>query len=296
MSKLIVELNEIKLSPLDYLQRHISAASRSYLRQLLKKGKIVTDSGPLTEESTLSEGLEIQLPDSGRMRELLNGCKAPETDSPVSILYESREILIVNKAPGLAIHSSVGHEKTNLTTQIEQLYRRRGVDFNCAPIHRLDLDTSGPVLFGKGKKACSELGKMFMQHDVEKCYVALAKGRLPGSGMLCSKVTSKGKEKEAHTAFRALQRTDDVSFIELTLHSGRQHQIRRQLADLGHPLFGDRRYGGPCPAALPRMFLHCCRLAFVDPFSGVVLEIESPLPDDLKQFLPECSISLTADL
>ncbi len=292
MSKLIVELNEVKLSPLDFLQRHISAASRSYLRQLLKKGKIVTAEGPLTEQSSLSEGLEVQLPDSGRMRELLNGCKGPDSDVPVTILYESREILIVEKAPGLAIHSSVGHEKTNLTTQIEQLYRRRGAAFNCAPIHRLDLDTSGPVLFGKGKKACSELGKMFMQHDVEKCYVALAKGHLPGSGILCSKVTSKGKEKEAHTAFRAIARTDESSLIELTLHSGRQHQIRRQLADLGYPLFGDRRYGGPCPASLPRMFLHCCRLAFVDPFSGAVLDIASPLPEDLKQFLPACSIEL----
>jgi len=296
MSKLIVENNEIKLSPLDFLQRHVSAASRSYLRQLLKKGKILTDSGPLTEQSVLSAGLEVQLPDSGRMRELLNGCKGPEADSPVSILYESREILIVDKAAGLAIHSSVGHEKTNLTTQIEQLYRRRGVSFNCAPIHRLDLDTSGPVLFGKGKKACSELGKMFMQHDVEKCYVALVKGRLSGSGMLCSKVTSKGKEKEAHTSFRALQRTDDASLVELALHSGRQHQIRRQLADLGHPLFGDQRYGGPCHPALSRMFLHCCRLAFVDPFSGAVLEIESPLPPDLKSFLSECSMTQPADL
>lgn len=296
MSKIIVEPNEIKLSPLDLLQRHVSAASRSYLRQLLKKGKILTDSGPLAEESILTVGLAIQLPDSGRMRELLNGCKGPESSGPVSILYESREILIVDKAPGLAIHSCVGHEKTNLTTQIEELYRRRGETFNCAPIHRLDLDTSGPVLFGKGKKACSELGKMFMQHDVEKCYVALAQGRLPGSGMLCSKVSSKGKEKEAHTVFRSLERNDEASYVELTLHSGRQHQIRRQLADLGHPLFGDRRYGGPCPAGLPRMFLHCCRLAFVDPFSGAILEIDSPLPADLKQFLPQCSINQPADL
>ena len=292
MSKLIVEISEIKLSPLEFLQRHISAASRSYLRQLLKKGKVQTESGPLTEQSVLSAGLELQLPDSGRMRELLNGCKTPLDSGPVAILYESREILIVDKAPGIAIHASVGHEDSNLTTQIEAMFKQRGVAHNCAPIHRLDLDTSGPVLFGKGRKACSELGKMFMQHDVEKCYLALTKGRLPGSGMLCSSVTAKGKEKESHTAFRAIDRNDDASLIELTLHSGRQHQIRRQLADIDHPLFGDRRYGGPCPKVLPRMFLHCCRLAFVDPFSGAMLEIDSPLPDDLKPFLAECSISL----
>jgi RluA family pseudouridine synthase len=284
MYKLTVGDNEVKLSTLEFLQRHISAASRSYLRQLLKKGKIVSAGAPLTETSVLQAGMEIELPQSGRLCELLSGRKA-DGSQPVVILYESREILIVDKPAGLAVHSSVGHEQQNLTDQVIDLLTERGSSFSCAPVHRLDIDTSGPVLYGKGKKACSVFGKMFMQHEVEKSYLALVQGRTGGSGMLCSMLSSKGTEKEATTSFRALQRNDDMSLLELTLYTGRQHQIRRQLAELGHPLFGDRRYGGACPTELARMFLHCRRLAFVDPFSAATIEIESPLPAELKDFL-----------
>ncbi|OQY18957.1 MAG: hypothetical protein B6I36_05630 [Desulfobacteraceae bacterium 4572_35.1] len=287
MYKLSVAANEVKLSPLEFLQRHISAASRSYLRQLLKRGKILAGDGVLTESTVLSAGMEIQLPHSGRIREFLEGCKGECCTDPVVILYESREILIVDKPAGVAIHAGVGHEQYNLTTQVEAMLAQRGSHFSCSPVHRLDVGTSGPVLFGKGKKGCSELGKIFMQHEVEKNYLALVQGRLPGSGMLCSPVEAKGKKREATTAFKALQRSDEMSLIELTLYSGRQHQIRRQLSDIGHPLFGDRRYGGQLPPTLERMFLHCCRLAFVDPFSGVMVEIESPLPGSLKSFLPK---------
>lgn len=288
MYKLTVADNEVNLSALEFLQRHVSAASRSYLRQLLKKGKIITAGAPLTESSVLSVGMEIELPQSGRLCELLSG-KAAEGDQPVVILYESREILIVDKPSGLAVHASVGHEQQNLTAHVNAMLAERGSSFSCAPAHRLDIETSGPVLYGKGKKACSQFGKMFMQHQVEKSYIALAQGRTGGSGMLCSKLPAKGIEKEATTSFRALQRNEVMSLLELTLYAGRQHQIRRQLADLGHPLFGDRRYGGPCPPELTRMFLHCCRLAFVDPFSGAMVNIESPLPEELKTFLEKNS-------
>ncbi len=288
MYKLTVAANEVNLSALEFLQRHVSAAARSYLRQLLKKGKIMTGGVPLDEASVLCDGMVIELPQSGRLHELLSGIRADGTQ-PVVILYESREILIVDKPSGLAVHASVGHEQQNLTDQVVALLAERGSSFSCAPVHRLDIETSGPVLYGKGKKACSAFGKMFMQHEVEKSYIALAQGRTGGSGMLCSILPAKGTDKEATTSFRALQRSDVMSLLELTLYTGRQHQIRRQLADQGHPLFGDRRYGGPCPAGLQRMFLHCCRLAFVDPFSAAMVEIESPLPEELKIFLSQNS-------
>lgn len=210
---------------------------------------------------------------------------------PLQILYQSREILVVDKPAGLAIHSSQGHESDNLTARVEKMLREQGLKFNVAPVHRLDLDTSGPVLFGKGKQACGQLGQLFMRQEVEKYYLALVVGKTAGSGRLESTLTAKGKEKQARTDFRALVRNEQASLLELTLHTGRQHQIRRQLADQGHPLFGDKRYQGPCPTELPRMFLHCCRLAFTDPFSGAPISIEAPLPEDLAGFLPQVRIN-----
>ncbi|WP_321533057.1 RluA family pseudouridine synthase [uncultured Desulfuromonas sp.] len=285
MPQFTVEANETPLSPLAFLQRHISSASKSYLRQLLKKGKVKGPRGVVSEQDQLQPGDVLTLPDSGRLSELMAATAQSSQDQQLFILYESREILIVDKPAGLAIHSSEGHQDHNLTGLVDELIRSRGDAYQVAPIHRLDLETSGPVLFGKGKKACSELGKLFMCHEVEKSYLALVAGKTPGRGLIHSEVPSKGKTKEAQTAFQALDRNDQASLLKVTLYTGRQHQIRRQLSELGHPLFGDRRYRGQQPEGLPRLFLHCCQLAFVDPFSGAPVEIDSPLPADLSQFL-----------
>jgi 23S rRNA-/tRNA-specific pseudouridylate synthase len=129
------------------------------------------------------------------------------------------------------------------------------------------------------------LGKLFMEDQVEKIYLGLATGELTGSGMLSSTVPAKGKEKEARTTFSVLASGAGYSLLELRLHSGRTHQIRRQLAEAGHPLAGDLRYGGPLLPGLGHLFLHCRHLALRDPFSGQPLDIESPLPDDLLSVL-----------
>jgi RluA family pseudouridine synthase len=285
MPTLTVKSSEQQLTVLEFLQRRIPAAPRAFLRQLLKKGRVLGETGPLAEQDQLPSGATLRLPDSGRVRELL--VAAPPASAQVRILFESRETLVADKPAGLAVHAGVGHEQDNLTCRLKGLLAERGDRFTIAPIHRLDLETSGPVIFGKGKLACGELGRLFMRDEVEKQYLALVVGRTAGSGTLQSAVPAKGKQKEARTSFRALERTDTASLLELTLHSGRQHQIRRQLADLGHPLFGDRRYGGPCPDILPRTFLHCTHLAFVDPYSGATVVIDSPLPAELDKALTE---------
>ena len=288
--ELIVDVAEDGLIVLEFLQRRIPAANRGYLRQLLKKGKVKASSGVLAAGDRLHSGDIVLLPDSERLQELM--AVVADSTAEVSILFESRELLVVNKPPGIAIHSSVGHEDDNLTARVEALLAQRGDQFSIAPVHRLDLETSGLVMFGKGKQACSRFGQLFMKNEVEKCYITLVKGKSPGSGVLHSTLTAKGKEKEASSAFQALFRSDFASLLEVRLFTGRQHQIRRQLATLGHPVFGDLRYGGPSPAELPRLFLHCSRLSFVDPFSNTSMTIEAPLPDDLTLALQQLGVGV----
>ncbi len=288
MPYLTVEPSEADQTTLDFLQRRLPAAPRAFLRQLLKNSKVLGDDRPLAETDKLPAGTAVRLPESGRVKELFDA--APRAADQVKILFESREILVVDKPAGLAVHTGLGHEQDNLTARLEALLAERGDRFKIAPVHRLDLKTSGPVIFGKGKQACGELGSLFMRNQVEKRYLALVAGKTAGSGELHRPVPAKGKLKASHTSFCALDRNGQASLLELTLHSGRQHQIRRQFADLGHPLFGDRRYGGPCPAGLPRTFLHCRQLAFIDPFSGAALMIASPLPDRLSRFLVETGL------
>jgi len=280
--ELIVTTSEAGLTVEAFLQRRIPAAPAGYLHQLLKKGKVLGPEGPLSVASVLASGSAVRLPASGRLAELLATVVKPARE--VRVLFESRELLAVDKPAGVAVHASVGHEDDNLTARVAALLVARGEKFMVAPVHRLDLETSGAVLFGKGKKACAAYGRLFAEQAVEKTYLALVAGELQGNGELQSSMPAKGKVKEAHTSWRAVAGSSEATLLELQLHSGRQHQIRHQLAEAGHPLFGDRRYGGSLPDSLPRLFLHCRMLALTDPFSGERLQIEVPLPDDLETF------------
>ena len=244
----------------------------------MRKGKARRQGIPLEAEAAVRSGDLIHLPDSERLLAFLS---APDR---VEILFESREILVANKPAGLAVHRSMGHED-NLTERLQALVRQRGEVYRVAPAHRLDAETSGPVLFGKGQKALAALGRKFMAGQVEKVYLALAAGHLEGSGRLSSPVPAKGKLKPAITDYSCRENRGGFSLLELSLQSGRTHQIRRQLADAGHPLAGDRRYRGPALPVLQRLFLHCCRLALDSPFDGSRLEVDCPLPGELSAVL-----------
>ncbi|MEE4252966.1 MAG: RluA family pseudouridine synthase [Desulfuromusa sp.] len=290
MPEFIVSAEDTGLTAESFLQKSIPAAPVGYLRQLFKKGKVKSGDGNVAASDCPAVGTKISVAASARIQELMS---APQSSRPnLDILYESREILIVNKPAGLAIHSSKGHERDNLTSRVAELLSDRGDKYQVAPVQRLDLETSGPVLFGKGKKSCSELGKLFIQGEVVKTYLALVNGKLMGRGDLQSEIPAKGKLKTASTSYQALVSHDNASLLEIQLHTGRQHQIRRQLADAGHPLFGDKRYKGPCPRKLSRLFLHCRSLAFTDPFSHQRIEVNCPLPKDLNRFLPQIDIGL----
>lgn len=284
MTELETGNKEAGLTALEFLHWRIPAAPQAYLRQLLRKGKVRRGNLPLAEDTRLQAGDRLSLPGSARLLQFLE-------DSPLQILHESREILVVFKPAGLAVHTGQGHEKDDLTTRVRRLLKQRGESFLAAPVHRLDALTSGPVLFGKGRKACSELGKLFMGGGVEKRYLALAAGAVKEEeGTLRSPVPAKGKRKEAFTGYAVRARGGGFTYLELSLESGRTHQIRKQLADAGHPLAGDRRYAGPEPPGLARLFLHCTRLAFRDPFGGPAVAVESPLPAELVETLRSLGI------
>ena len=288
MPKYIVTASEIDLPIEQFLSEQIPAAPIAYLRQLLKKEKVVCANVALKEGDLVSEDAVIILPDSKRLAEFI--ANKQMVKPTIDVLYESHEIMIVYKPAGLAIHNGKGHERDNLTSRVGDFLIARGDKYMAAPIQRLDLETSGPVLFGKGRKGCSELGKVFMSGEVTKTYLALVSGKLLGRGELVSEIPAKGKLKVASTNYQALASSDTASLLEIQLQTGRQHQIRRQLSDAGHPLYGDRRYRGSCPQKLSRIFLHCRRLAFVDPFTQQQVDINCPLPRELARFLLEIGI------
>ena len=288
MPEWIVTPEDAGCDLLEFLQRRVPAAPAAYLRQLLKAGRVRRAGTPLAGATVLAAGDEILLPASRRLQDLL----VQSGRQDLVILHESAQILVVDKPAGLATHAGKGHEADNLTGRVEALLQRRGQRFMIAPILRLDLETSGPVLFGKGRKSCSVLGRLMMAGGISKTYLALVDGHPAGEGSLLSQVPAKGTYKSAETVYKRLSGNAAASLVEIELRTGRQHQIRRQFSDIGHPLYGDHRYRGRCPAQLRRLFLHCCRLGFADPFADQPVRVRSPLPAELRDFLGQLGLSL----
>lgn len=286
MPEMIVTTTEAGLSLESFLLQRLVAAPAAYLRKLIKDGKIRRSKDL---DSLMAAGERILLPDSQRLADLL----AQSEKLALTILCETEYFLILDKPACLATHAGQGHDEDNLTARVADLLKRRGEHFMAAPIQRLDRETSGAVLFGKGKKSCSMLGKMMMNAPVGKTYLALVNGKITTDGTLIDDIPAKGKTKTAITSYQVLVTNDNASLLQIDLKTGRQHQIRRQFQQLGHPLFGDRRYGGPCPDNLLRLFLHCQQLAFLDPFTGTPLVVTSSLPQDLAAFLDVSGPSLS---
>jgi 23S rRNA pseudouridine955/2504/2580 synthase len=303
MEDLLINSAENGLTCLEILKRRISAAPDGYLAQLLRKGKILLEQEPVAAETVLHAGDRLTLPDSDRLQKL----QMTSQQATIEILLENPLWMVVFKPPGIAVHRGAGHETDNLTGRVGLWLKNRGDPFRAAPVHRLDVGTSGPVLFAKGRRAAGALGKALMAGAMEKTYLALATGSLrddrsaenpaePFSreheGEINLPVPAKGKLKEATTRYRVLSGTSAFTLLQLDLLSGRTHQIRRHLADSGHPLAGDRRYGGPSLPGLTRPFLHCLRLVWPDPLSQIRQHVTCPLPEDLKKVLAVAGLNV----
>jgi 23S rRNA pseudouridine955/2504/2580 synthase len=250
------------------------------LRQLCKKQRITVDSHVAEADRYVRAGEIITIKTSQRWLECLEQSRL----QPEQILYEDGQCIVLNKPAGLAIHRAQGHDD-NLLWRVQDFLRLRSETFRVAPIHRLDIGTSGAVLFGKGHAAISQLGKMIMAGQATKRYLALVSGCIAQPGELNSAVPAKGRTKESLSRFRPIDSTDEFTLLELELVTGRQHQIRHQLAVAGWPIIGDTRYQGKVVNGMNRPFLHCHHLAFPQPVTGAIIDVTCPLSEDLQEQL-----------
>jgi len=280
MTKWQINLREESLPLLEALALRVPTAPTAFLRQLCKKQRVTINDTTAGAEALTRRGETIAIKPSQRWQECLD--KLPI--KPEQILYEDAECMVLNKPAGLAIHRAKGHED-NLLHRVQDFLALRKETFQVSPIHRLDIGTSGAVLFGKGRAAISQLGQRVIAGQLNKSYLALVSGTITISGELDFDVPAKGKSKEALTRFNMLGSVGDYTLLEVELITGRHHQIRYHLATAGHPLVGDRRYRGKNINGLNRPFLHCHRLTFPAPEDDRTVTVKSPLPQDLQQLL-----------
>lgn len=242
-------------------------------------------------------------------------------DIPLDVVYEDDVLMVINKPAGLVVHPGAGNFHGTLINAIawhlKDLESFDPNDPEVGLVHRIDKDTSGLLLIAKTPEAKTHLGKQFFNKTTHRSYNALVwgnfteeEGRIEGNigrdpkDRLRMTVfpTDSGIGKSAVTHFKVLERFGYTTLIECVLETGRTHQIRAHLKHIGHPLFGDERYGGTeilrgqrtssykayihnCLKLCNRQALHARTLGFVHPKTGEQMDFTSELPDDLGQVI-----------
>lgn len=205
-----------------------------------------------------------------------------------NIAYEDEHLMVVDKVSGMLVIPTPKQEANTLTDLLNRDLDRRGVEANAHPCHRLDRETSGLVIYAKGKKAQQLMMDEFRKRAVKKVYVAFVHGVVKkAADTLVSRIFNRNKARaeEAITKYRVVERHKGFSVLEVEPVTGRTNQIRIQLKSIGHPLVGESVYAFRKDFALKfkRVALHAQYLRFIHPMTRERLEFISPLPEDMEK-------------
>jgi 23S rRNA pseudouridine1911/1915/1917 synthase len=196
------------------------------------------------------------------------------------VLFEDEQIVVVDKPAGLLTAPTPESDRNNLAGLLE----RRPGGGRIFVVHRIDLETSGLLVFAKTEEANRALSERFRTHDLERAYLAVVAGAFPQRVTRIARPVG-GRPAVTHVAVRE-RLGDRATVLDCRLETGRTHQIRLHVRAVGHPVLGDDRYGAPFPAAPPpRMALHATTLGFVHPVTGEPMSFTSPWPPDLATWL-----------
>jgi 23S rRNA pseudouridine1911/1915/1917 synthase len=280
----------------------VADVSRGAATQLIADGRVLVDGAPVSVgRVVLREGaiLTIALPAARQ------GGVAPEPGVRFEVVYADDVVAVVDKPAGLVVHPGAGHVEGTLVggllarfPDLAQLVAA-GV---CPPdrpgiVHRLDKGTSGLLAVARTEEAFRALVDQLATRTMERRYLALVEGEVADdrgeveapigrSTRTPTKMAVTASGKPARTAYTVLEHRSGQTLLELSLQSGRTHQIRVHMAAIGHPVVGDARYGTPDKRlGSGRFFLHAFNLAFAHPVTGVRTELTSPLPEDLATYL-----------
>ena len=290
----------------NFLLRHLKGVPKTHVYRIIRTGEVRVNKGRVNADTRVQTGDLVRLPPVRVATVDVSAPVAPGREFPV--LMEDEQMMAIDKPAGVAVHGGSGVS----FGVIEQLRQARPGARMLELVHRLDRDTSGVLLVAKKRSALTRLQDQFRDRETGKTYMALVKGQWPsnkkvidlplqrylipngaGEGERRVRIAHKddANAQRAITLVRVSRLVGDYSLLEVTIKTGRTHQIRVHLASQGYPIVGDDKYGDfelnkrLAAQGMKRMFLHAWRLQFIHPQTGRSETVEAALPDELQNFI-----------
>lgn len=289
--EIIVEKIYDNRSVESFLKQHM-CYSRGLLRKIKRNGAVIVNGSPVLMAHRLKAGDVITV----EINE--EGSEIQPQFIPLEILFEDKEVMVVNKPPHMLVHPLTGEPRGTLANAV--IYHWLNTNSEALvfrPVYRIDRDTSGLVLISKNSLSYNKLLRQLTERTMLRTYIAVAEGymhtaegiiklplaRKPGS-IVQREVSEQGKS--AVTRYKVVKTLPGIgaSLLEVRLETGRTHQIRVHLSHMGHPLLGDTLYGGRIDY-INRQALHVQRLKFVHPVTGLTVDLNCPSPADISKLI-----------
>ena len=276
---------------LDAVVAHLSGLPRADVQRAIVTGRVLVDGERRPKSFRLDGGERLDV-------DILPEEPLPAEGPPVPIRYEDEHLVVVAKPAGLVTHPTAGRRDGTLVNRLLGMgvpLAPAGGPLRTGIVHRLDAGTSGLLVVAKTDEAYAILRERFRRHEVDRRYLALVRGTVEHEafsvdaplGRRAAKVVVDATEgRRAETRFEVRERLAATTLLEAVPRTGRTHQIRVHLASIGHPIVGDRTYGGAGDVArmlgLDRPFLHAERISFLHPVTGERIDLAEALPPELE--------------
>ncbi len=294
MEKIIVDEENIRLDA--YIVKKYNNLSRTMIQKLIEDGEILVNGlkKKTSYKVCINDEIIIHVPEAKKTN-------LEAENIPIDIIYEDSDIIVVNKPKGLVVHPANGNPDGTLVNAIMAICKDSlsGIGGEIRPgiVHRLDKDTSGILIVAKNDKAHINLSNQIKNREVKKIYIALVRGVVSENEATIDmpigrstkdrkKMAVRKEGKTAITHFKVLKRFPKYTLLEIKIDTGRTHQIRVHMAEIGHPVVGDLVYSnGKNEFGVEGQMLHAKSLDFVHPITGKKMHLEAELPQYFKDIL-----------
>jgi 23S rRNA pseudouridine1911/1915/1917 synthase len=280
-----------------FLVRHAPEFSRARIQSFIRNGLVKLNEAAPRPSDTVRIGDRVVL-----IEPPVKSLDLQAEAIALSVLFEDGDLVVINKPAGISVHPGAGRNSGTLVNALLAHCRNlSGIGGKQRPgiVHRLDKGTSGCLLVAKNDAAHLDLSRQFAARTVEKIYLALVAGKLRrNSGSINAAIgrhrvhrtkmaIAREGGREARTDFQVVRSGVAATLLKCRLHSGRTHQIRVHLQHIGHPILGDREYGGARTGNFPRPMLHAWKLAFDHPRTKARMHFEADVPADFESAMRE---------